>query len=425
MYLLILLFTLFLIFYNKKTSIFNYLLILYVSSLTGSYILSPSIFWESSKPFLPNLVIFISLLFIIFPWKRYKDFDQIRIQISQSDITLYKNLIFFGSLFLLINIIIIYFLGSSVTDYSTFKNDGDSSYFQSRLPIPHFLQLIVAYFSPFFIVLLPYHFVFLAKGMIKQSIASLIISFNFVLCGFSSFSRSSAVVYILIFIILFLYHRKSIPNYYIKAYKFFSMIILLIIMVGLTIITLNRFAGDNSYSAELMIYSDTIISNPLIGSLLSYFSQWYFYGIKWIGNYEESLGGYMSFPLLNLIFGNILNLSTFSQPFIDSKIIEHFKDNYGFFLGVTAYALHDLGIIGSSLFFIIYNFVVKYIKKYANTISGQIIMVNLLVIPCTGIFSSALHAMFLHINLLLCLIYHIYSRRKRVRKFITNCNGQK
>ena len=87
-----------------------------------------------------------------------------------------------------------------VSDYSAFKNGGESTFYFQRLPIPGFLNMLVGYLSPLMIVLLPYHFYYLSKGFLKEGMLSLILSLNYILFGLVTFSRSTSATFILIYI---------------------------------------------------------------------------------------------------------------------------------------------------------------------------------------------------------------------------------
>ena len=399
-------------FVHMKKSLSTYMYLLFSLSLIGTYFLSHSRFFDAGLGVWGVLYLCASLYLVISPWKYVNSTLLRKISITTFESKVYNVLKIIGVLSLVINIIVIYFLNGMVSDYSAFKNGGESTFYYQRLPIPGFLNMLVGYLSPLMIVLLPYHFYYLSKGLLKEGMLSLILSLNYILFGLATFSRSTSATFILIYMFCFLLFNKTLPVKIKKLYTIVLLSCLSLAIISLVVITLNRFSGDSQWVAESFFYEDTIIKDPVITSVLSYFSQWYIYGSKFIENYNGSTTqGVLSLPVLNLIMSRFFGLKYFSDQSVAKIVYDFYKDDTGAFMGVSSYMLNDLGLILTIFTLICYGKFIKKIRVKINSISSQMILVNLMIFPILGIFSSALHIISFHITFYLTILIYLLNKK--------------
>ena len=177
-----LLFVLFSLFFivslRKGASIATLLSMLFLLSLFAMYLWSPSRFFENHFDFfnILYLVLFYSLM--VSAWDKFKLKKPIQLEAGEKELNLYNKFKYIGLIILLINIYFFYILSSSVVDFSAYKNQGESSYYQSLLPIHGLILTLFNWFSLIFLLFLPYHFYFLSKGNTKEAVISLIVVFN-------------------------------------------------------------------------------------------------------------------------------------------------------------------------------------------------------------------------------------------------------
>lgn len=402
---------------KKLYSVSYIVILLYIVSLTGTYLLSPSGFMRTDISIFNIIYLNGSLLLLINAWSSVRINKPIDLKINKFDISTYSVLKFIGFISLAINLYIIYLLSGQVTDFSSFKNGGEFEQFQNELPVPHIFQVIVQHYSSISLILIPYHFYFLSKNRKKEALFSLLVSLNFVFYGLAIFSRSTTITYLLIYIIFYFINNGSLSDRIKKYYRILALSTFSLFIFALGIITINRFSGENEVYVQSLIYNDTLVSDPVSASLLSYLSQWYIYAANWLNNYQfEPLGGKLSFPLYHLIVNRLFGIETSSELSLQQLVINYFKHDTGAFLGVSTYMLNDLGYAMSTIIFVTYYKYVKSISTKINYISVQMIMITLLRLPCMGIFSSALNNIGFHITLILTLILWFNSRQYRYYK---------
>lgn len=398
-------------FIKNRYSVASVILLLYSLSLIGTYFLSPSGFMAKNLSFWGALFLIVSHLMLIIPWRNFKLTGAFSTNVSYNDLKRYKLLKKVGIVCFVLNVIVIGMLLTMVTDFSSFKNGDDSTYFYAQLPIPSIILLLMSYISPLMIMLIPYHFYFIKNNNTKEAFLSLLVSFNFVLTGLTVFSRSTAVTYALVFAVFFLFNRNGIPSRIMRYYKLLTFIMVAVLAVSLLIITLNRFAGENLYSAELMMYNDTILKDPVSASVLSYFSQWYIYATKWVDLYNwNPTNGLLSLPLWNLIMSRIFGLDYYSDNNTTSVLMNYYKSDYGVFMGCPVYMLNDIGLLFTFIILFIYVSAVGKIKAHLSNLSYQMLMCMLLIFPLLGIFSSALHLFYFHLGVFYCMYIIIFKR---------------
>ena len=338
---------------------------------------------------------------MVLAWDKYKLKKPVSLEAGTKELKLYDNFKYIGIVMLLINIYFFYILSSSVVDFSAYKNQGESSYYQSQLPIHGYLLTLFNWFSLVFILFLPYHFYFLSKGNTKQAVISLIISLNYVLVGLSSFSRSGMVAFILVYLILYLYFKKSIKIKATPQIIIPVVGILFIIAMAFYSITMNRFGDDNIAVSESFVSNDPVIEDPIVNAQLSYFSQWYVKTDYWLprSSNVELTHGSRSFPLAALVL-SILRITEHFPEYLERDLERQLGSDSASFLGISTNMALDVGpLISIILVFLYYRYLNKKEKNIHKNHSVIAFMpvVFLLQVAATGIFSSILNDLNWHI----------------------------
>lgn len=400
--LLFILFSLFLILSLRKgASIATLLSVLYLFSLSALYLWSPSRFFQNHFTFFNLIYLVVFYTFMILAWDRYKLKRPIQLEAGEKELRIFEKSKYIGLIVLLINIYFFYILSSSVVDFSAYKNQGESSYYQSQLPIHGILLTLFNWFSLIFLLFLPYHFYFLSKGKTKQAVISLLISLNYVLVGLSGFSRSGMVAFILVYLILYLYFRKTIKIKATPKIVVPIMGIIFIIAVAFYSITMNRFGDDNIAVSESFVSNDPVIEDPIVNAQLSYFSQWYVKTDYWLprSSNVELTHGSRSFPLAALIL-SVLRITEHFPEYLERDLNKQLGSDSASFLGISTNMALDVGPILSLLLVFLY---FRYLKKKerithnSHSIIAFMPVVFMLQVAATGIFSSILNDLNWHI----------------------------
>lgn len=398
----------FFIYYCKKGrySITTYLLGYYIASLLGAFILSPSRFFAFNISFVNILYLIFSLLCIILCWRKFKIGEPIKISMSIHENHVFKWLMMVGTVLLMVNIVTVNYLNGVVTSYSEFKNGSDASFYFSSVPLPGFLLTFSAFISPVMLLALPYHFLYLVKGDLKKAIISFLISFNFVLIGLASFSRSNLVVYLIIYVFVYLLFKNQINPSIRKLFYITTSFFGTIIIGAIVIITINRFigeAGENLYSAEYFVRDDSLIKDPVAASQLSYFSEWYLYAITNFETYDGEMLLNWSHPIFNIL-AEKLGFDQFSDANLQRRLMNIFKERYSFFQGISANILYDMGYFIGTFFFVIFNNYVIRLRKSTMSITRIMAVITLLIVPLMGIFNSALNGINIHLMIMTIML---------------------
>ena len=306
---------------RKGKSIATLLSILYLLSLGAAYLWSPSVFFTNRLDYQNILFLLIFYTLLILAWDKFYINSSLQLSASDKELKLYGYSKYIGLLMLLINLYFFYILSNTVTDYSDFKNGGDAAFYKAQLPIRGLILTLFNWLSMMFLLILPYHFHFLSKGKKREAVIALLVSLNYVMVGMSSFSRSSMVIYILMYIILFIYFRKHIRLKFSSSILIPIVGVLLVVIFTLYSITINRFAGDNINVSEAFVSNDAIVDDAVVNAQLSYFSQWYNKSEIWLPKAEnlETTHGARNFPLVATILSS-LKITPHFPEYLDQNL---------------------------------------------------------------------------------------------------------
>lgn len=308
-----------------------------------------------------------------------------------------------------------YYAFTTVTEYSSFKNDGGSEYFYKSLPINGTFYLLALYLNATSFFLIPLHFYFLSERKLLLSILSLVLSFNVILEGLSNFSRSSFVLYIIVYIFClpFFYSKFDISTK--RKIKISGTIFSILILIFFVLISINRFADYFMYGDAQ--YNNSVIKNPIVYSMLDYLSQWYMNSGIVMSKYNfETFSGELSSPFL-LTLANKIGVINYNPDIIVDKLMAVWGSKYDKFNGLVPNLLFDFGYIGTLLFSIVYFISVKILTKKKSTaeLSKLFLLVTMFILPSMGIFNSQLKSTNYNLLILYSIFIYIYLNHKRIR----------
>ena len=103
-------------FRGNGKSLATYLYLLFSLSLTGTFFLSPSRFFDSGLGVWGTIYMCLSLYLVISPWKYFKVGQMVEIEIKPIELKFYSYLKIIGVLSLIVNLIVIYILGNIVDE---------------------------------------------------------------------------------------------------------------------------------------------------------------------------------------------------------------------------------------------------------------------------------------------------------------------
>lgn len=392
---------------KRGISIASIISCIYIISLIGMFFLSPSIFFRTNLNIFETLYLVAFYTFLILPWSQYKLKHATTLRLTAYDFKVYKFYKYIGLVCFVINLVIFYILQGMVTNYSEFKNGGDSVEYLQYIPVPHMVSLFISWFSRTYLFMLPYHFYYLSKGNIKESLIAFLLAGNYVLVGMAGFSRSSTVSFILIYGVLFLYFSRVIDKKLLL--KISKYLLICIVSVGSVFyaITMNRFSGENEFVTDAFIYNDGLITDPVLNSQVSYLSQWYENTSYWLPKYPETEVTY-GVRSNSLIYFILLKLGiSDAHDRLQSELYNQFGgSDMGAFMGICTNLTFDIGILCTLLLALIYVIIVrknKYKYQVCNIVDffPIVLLINL---PVTGIFSSCMNDMGWHVTLMVYLI---------------------
>ncbi len=412
MVLFVLLFFLLLLSKKRGATIMTLLCGLYLISLFAALLLSPSQFFLADFTLVNYLylIVFFSLFFL--PWVGSSLKNPVVLHCTTKEYSYYKIMKLLGIFCFVFNIGVYILLASIVTDYSSFKNGDEGELILTQLPMGARMVAYVSQYSSLLILALPYHFYYLRRGDNQEAFWSLIISSNFVLSGLVSFSRSRMVIFILIYAVLFIYFRRSFINKLTRRMRFLLLIFVVGVMGVFLSITSNRFGGDNIGVSERFMYPDALVSDPVINSQLSYFSQWYNQSNIWLPTYQGNITyGSRTFPLVALALSRA-GLTPPYPDYLEKQLDQQFGTETGSFLGCVTVYLYDYGYFFAIIFSLLYFFLLKNKLKARNLdVVDYMFVVIFLQLPCSGIFNTYMNSTVWHFELLLFFVLKILSHK--------------
>ena len=415
MILLIIICILLLINLRKPKSPGLLLLVIYLISLIGGILLGFDFEVKNGFDFFNLIYQIIILSLFILPWLNVN----YSLKITQVNEYRVKKLAYAIILINVISFVIFaiatYYAFTTVTEYSSFKNDGSNDYFYKSLPINGTLYLLALYLNATSIFLIPLHLYFLSHRKLFLSMLSLVLSFNVILEGLSNFSRSSFVLYIIVYIFClpFFYPKFDVSTK--RKIKIIGSFFSILILVFFILISINRFTDYFMYGDAQ--YNNTVIKNPIVYSMIDYLSQWYMNSGIVMSKYNfETFNGELSSPFI-ITLANKFGLIDYNPNTIIDKLIAAWGSKYDKFNGLVPNLLFDFGYICTLLFSIMYFIAIKILTKRKNTVelSKLFLLVTMFILPSMGIFNSQLKSTNYNLLILYSIFIYIYLNHKKIK----------
>jgi oligosaccharide repeat unit polymerase len=352
------------------------------------------------SPFDALNVVFMAVMISLFilPWNqfKYKTTTILEPDLEKVRKLTYLLLAVNGVIFLLF-VLICYTAFGEVTDFSAFKNGGESAGFIDQLPIDsslnHTLYLLASYLHSSAYFLIPLHFYYLQKERYRISIACLLFSTNLVLFGLTNFSRSAFVIYGVAYVLNFPFFYKTFNRKARRILLATMGCLLLCALIPFVQITANRFANEVSYNQA--ITDQTLISGPEVYSLFDYGGQWYRNASEVMSTYSfETLNGEISSSFI-LTIADKLGLINYPPEQMERTLYSIWGNRFDRFNGLIANLLFDFGYIGTAVFVLCYIGLMRMLRPVRSELSfANLLMLGpLFILPATGIFNSELKTM--------------------------------
>ncbi len=362
------------------------------------------------------LFLAVALTFFIVPWNRFKYKCMISEPNPKRLRTLTLWLFAINSITFVLFAIAIFYAFTTVTDYSAFKNLGESEGFIKQLPINHTLFLMALYLHPAAYFLIPLHFYYLSKNRYLYSLISLVLSLNIIFNGLMVFSRSGFIVYMLLYGLYLPFFYPKLSRRTKRTIKLSGLTLLSLTVFVFYIITENRFTNVLFYKQA--VNSESIVTNPVVYSLLDYCSQWYKNSNEIMSMYSfETLKGELSFPLV-LLIGNALDLIDYHPERIESTLYSLWGSYYDKFNGLVANLTFDFGYLGTIFFLFLYLVALRLLRPINGVLrfNSLLVLGVVFVLPAMGIFNSELKGVFYHVLIILSLMVYFFMMTKKMAK---------
>lgn len=419
MWLLVYLVILFFFFHFRKPMSPGLLLILiYMTSLFCAIVVGHD--YAAKSGFEAFNIVFLGLTLSIFmlPWNKFR----FATAISEPDPVKVKHLtnvlLVINGIAFLVFATICFYAFSEIIDFSAFKNGGESSSFVDRIPllnptISHGLYLLASYLHSSAYFLVPLHFYYLSKKKTVLCVLCLVFSANIVLYGLTVFSRSTLLIYLLIYCFNLPFFFKKLENRSRKIIMASAFTLLCLAVIPFAVITANRFSNVVAY--DRAVSDQALISSPEIYSLFDYGSQWFKNGNEVMATYSfDTLNGELSFPFL-LTVADKLELIDYPPEKIELTLRGLWGDHFDRFNGLVANLLFDFGYIGTILFALGYALLLLRLGPVRGELPFTSLMIlgGLFILPASGIFNSQLKTVSYDTLILYSIVAYGYMNQRR------------
>jgi len=392
--LLILYFLILLIVYRKYKSVVTILILLQVISLAAMFVVGRDYPIDTPVKLFQIILTAFVLTIVIVPWKNMGAIQKIYCTNEHKIKNLTIILLIISFFVFIVLLIIVIAVALFIQDMVQFRNVESvmDEFLRTYLPSSvRKASLLAYYLYQLSYFLIPLHFYYLSKRNFSMAILCFIMSLNIILFGLTFFSRASLINYFLIYGILF-YMFKDTLGKRVKRNVLIGFIMLGIWMaIRIMGISSGRFDDDIIYRDTIPSYSK-IQDNVVLYNYLSYMSQWYYNGMEVLDNYKyETMRGEISFNfILNaLSYIGIVDYEHRSYIELRQKLL---LNNWDQFIGLVPGWIYDFGYLVSLILAWCYNYIIRKLKPYNNSlsISNALLLVLLIQIPLFSIFYSAL-----------------------------------
>lgn len=294
------------------------------------------------------------------------------------------------------------------------KNEGGAAALWNTM-VPHFFITLGNIIAPLGYFFLSLHFCYLVNGNSKKAAKFFVLSLCLVLNGLIALSRSVSTQYVLLyatilFCILPLLNKKT-------KRKVFSIAIVLLggIIICMAVISTSRFS---EYYTRESTTKEAIVDEteqPLLFSLLDYFSQWEENGLIIMKRHKpeyNSWGLYNSCGLAVQIQQTLYGAENVNNA-RNKKYDAILKEQQSAFHGLVSRLIYDFGFIGTILFILLYARIVRKLGPSNGNLSFKSLLSLTVILPACVVFWVGNGFSSLNLDLAIIYTFLIY-------KFVTH-----
>jgi len=410
---IIFVFTLYLLFTRKQRGIANYMAaFVLLSVFSGVFLGLRSGGIESNIDIINSLYIALILFLLIHAFKNHNNVSFIHNNLYTNRLRFVeKGIIYFGLMAFIVNLYIVSnslgLIFSQEIVVQEYKNEGEAASFLIGW-VPSFVLAFTRFVSPIGYLALGLHFFYLTKDRYRRSFIFMLISLNIPLLGLHGLSRSSTVLYILLYVTFYIYVNKSINFQIKKRFKTAVFIIVLIVVLPISIITNYRF--EKYY----YIPPESRIDNPIVYSTIHYFSQWSENGLVVSRNFspEKIMYGKTSTPII-IYFAKKFNFDIESISEAREKTLGIYYA--GRFNGIAPGLLYDFGYFISVLLTVLFFIFARKTAPINGSVNlSALIWFGLLVpFPLTFFTNNILGSLIFSLGLLYTILFSFFVSKKK------------
>lgn len=396
-------------------------------SSIAAYLVGRQPDWEISHIFF--VLYIVTLLFVLFV--SYEKFYSVK-QFDFGDINLNRLLfveriltaicfiLIVVDFYILINVFPLLFMGELVVQ--EYKNEAGAYDIISNI-VPRVFISISHLLSPIGYVFIALHFFYLIKGNTGRAIKNFCLSLIMVLSGLIFMSRSSSVLYLLIYFFIFCTLYPIINIRLRKKIVRFFTISVLCFSVAFIAISNSRFSdyyGNHSLNKSIIDEG----TNPVLFSICDYFGQWEEMSLIMMDRYKPE---YKSWGLYNSA-GIIVQIQYFISG--ADKVNEQREKKYDkifghdivYFHGLITRLIYDFGYIGTFLFIVLFSLVVRrfYPRQGNMTFRGLIALPCLLPFPLMFFTGNPFGGLSYNLGIIFSIIVYNYIKKKDHIKHISS-----
>ena len=403
--------------FNKAKSVSVIIVLLLTFTALGSSLVGQMPDFEAMEDI---LVLLYTCLMIFLFCDGYKGYTKVyAITGTENNLfVLFSKLVLVCSLFsVIVNGALLTVVFPMMSNMGEWKGDFDAQAdFFYRLPIPHWILTLSSMFSSFAIFALPIHFHYLVARNLKMAIWYGLCSLALIVNGLLIFSRSSFVIFALLYLFyLFIFYDA----FSIRTKKFIKKLIIVAVSgasIVFMAISINRFDDTGA----LKIQEGSIIQNELLYSFFDYACQWFSDNFVLGRQYNnDPLGGTLSNAFIN---------DWFLHPDVKEIRLQLWGSRATAFIGLFCIWLYDFGYIVSIMIAFLFRLVVRKLRPKRGVMSSTSIFAFsvLSVLPLMSFTGNMLEVTWYHYSLIILALYALLSPKYKIHVsdsgLSNNCN---
>ena len=376
---------------DRKFTVEKYLFLLLFFSSISAFLVGRQHSWNPDTLiyvlYVDVLLCFLFNGFRGFRIPRTKDFSNLnkdRLKTVETIISVISIVVLLIDIFILYRMMGLLLLQQ--VEVQEFKNEGGAIDMFSHL-VPSYLLSFsnmfncVGYFS------LSLHFYYLVNYNRTKALKYFLFSLTIVVAGLISLSRYTTIQFVLTYIGLLVYIYPMLGSRIKKS--LFKILIFLGVVVfsALYVISTSRFSDfytKKSQNAALISEED----NPVLFSSLDYFSQWEENSTKILKIHKTDdifYGFYSSFGVGSYIAKKVMGQDAYAH-LVDEKIEKRMGYLSMGFHGPIARLVFDFGFVGTILYILFFNIVVRKCSKRGNVVDFKKMCALPVLLPFPSLF---------------------------------------